>query len=136
MDQKPSQNVNQTGVCSSPIVLSELMRICEEEDIVYAVLEAFMEDAPTIFQNLDRAMQTKDCSRIAMYAHRMKGSARNIGAMSLSETALKMELKAKESNMESLDADYTELKRLHEQLRVFVSNKNWLNELRNGATAS
>jgi HPt (histidine-containing phosphotransfer) domain-containing protein len=75
-------------------------------------------------------MQAKDCSQIALYTHRMKGSSRNIGAMSLAELSLKMELRAKEGNAESMDQDYIELKRLYEQLRTFVSNENWLGELR------
>jgi len=133
MEQKTSENTEQVCVCSSPIVLSELLRICEDEDIIYAVLNAFMEDVPVIFQNLDQAIQAKDCSQIAMYSHRMKGSARNIGAMELSAISLKMELQAKESKLESIDQDYVELKRLYELLRIFVSNEHWLSELRKEA---
>jgi HPt (histidine-containing phosphotransfer) domain-containing protein len=130
MEQKMPKDSNQTAMCSPHIVLSELLRICEEEDIIYAVLNAFMEDAPTIFQNLDQALVTKDCSQIALYTHRMKGSARNIGAMELSAMALKMELKAKENKLESMTEDYAELKRLYGLLKAFVSTENWLSELR------
>jgi HPt (histidine-containing phosphotransfer) domain-containing protein len=133
MEQKTSKNANQTAVCSSPIDLSELLRICEDEDIIYAVLQAFMEDALVIFQNLDQAIQARDCSQIAMYSHRMKGSSCNIGAVALSEISLRMELRAKEGNLESMDQDYVELKRLYELLRTFVSNENWLGELRKEA---
>jgi HPt (histidine-containing phosphotransfer) domain-containing protein len=133
MEQKSYKNAQQTAVCSSPIVLSELLRICEEDDIVYAVLQAFLDDIPTIFSRLDDAMQKQDCSAIALYTHRMKGSSRNIGAMALSAIALKMELRAKEKNLEFMDADYVELKRLCELLKAFVSNENWLSELRKEA---
>jgi HPt (histidine-containing phosphotransfer) domain-containing protein len=133
MEQKTSKNANHTAVCSSPIDLSELVRICEDDDIIDAVLEAFMGDAPTIFRNLDQAMQTKDCSQIALYTHRMKGSSRNIGAMALSEISLKMELRAKESKLEYMEEDYVELKRLFALLKAFVSNDNWLVELRKEA---
>jgi HPt (histidine-containing phosphotransfer) domain-containing protein len=133
MEQEMSKNENQAAVCPPPIDLSELIRICEDDDIIHAVLQAFLEDAPTIFRNLDQAMQTKDVSQIALYAHRMKGSSRNLGALALSEISLKMELRAKEGRLESMDQDYVELKRLYDLLRNFVSNENWLDALRKEA---
>jgi HPt (histidine-containing phosphotransfer) domain-containing protein len=133
MDPKTSKNVNQPVVCSSPIVLSELMWICEQDDIVDAVMQAFLADAPTVFCSLDQAIGTKDCSQIVLYTHRMKGSSCNIGAMALAEISLKMELKAKESDLESMTEDYAELKRLYGLLKSFVSNENWLGELKKEA---
>jgi HPt (histidine-containing phosphotransfer) domain-containing protein len=134
MEQKVSKNrSNLTAVCSSPIVLSELLRICEEDDIIYAVLQAFLEDAPEIFQKLDQAMQAKDCAQIAFYTHRMKSSSHNVGAMDLSAMSLKMELKAKEHSLDSMEQDYLELKQFYELLKSFVSNDNWLGELKKEA---
>jgi two-component system, sensor histidine kinase and response regulator len=133
MEQNSGTSAEQTAVSSKPVVWSELIRICGEEDVIQAVLQAFLEDAPNVFCCLDEAMQKKDCSQIALYAHRMKGSSRNIGAMDLSAAALKMEIRAKEKNMESMNEDYAELKRLYALLKTFVSNENWLDQLRNEA---
>jgi HPt (histidine-containing phosphotransfer) domain-containing protein len=133
MELRTPKNTNQAVVCPSPILLSELIKICGDDDVIFAVLQAFLEDVPEIFRCLDQAMQTKDCSQIALYSHRMKSSSRNIGAMDLSAVSLKMELQAKENNLKSMAEDYAEMKRLYDQLRIFVSNNNWLDELKKDA---
>lgn len=116
---------------TKPVVWSEAIKVCGDEDVFCEVVKAFMEDAPNIFRHLEQAIQTKEQTNIVLYVHRLKGSARNIGAIHLSETALRMEMRAKEKNLEFIEEDYAELKRLYERLKNFISNENWLDRLRN-----
>ncbi len=77
-------------------VLDELREIMEDEFPM--LLKRYLDTAPAQLKNLDEALLRARLADVARIAHSLKSSCANVGAMSMSEQAKKLELAAKENN--------------------------------------
>jgi len=72
-----------------PTVVLELLN--GDIDAVQDIATTFMEVVQTDLEQLQEAVSSKNTVQIAQEAHKIKGSAANIGALTISETAQKIE---------------------------------------------
>jgi HPt (histidine-containing phosphotransfer) domain-containing protein len=70
------------------------------EDFINELIDAFLEDAPNMLQNMQSALEAKDVESFRRNAHSMKSNANTFGAMELGALAKELELMAKENNLD------------------------------------
>jgi HPt (histidine-containing phosphotransfer) domain-containing protein len=88
-------------------------------DFINELIDAFLDDAPNMVQNMRKALATKDVESFRRNAHSLKSNANTFGAVELSILARELEMMAKENNLdignrlevlnEALDKAATEL---------------------------
>jgi HPt (histidine-containing phosphotransfer) domain-containing protein len=69
-------------------------------DFIGELVDAFLDDAPTLIAQMRSALAKKDVEGFRRAAHSMKSNAATFGAMELSALAKELETLARENNLE------------------------------------
>jgi HPt (histidine-containing phosphotransfer) domain-containing protein len=69
-------------------------------DFINELIEAFLDDAPNMIQNMQTAIDTKDVESFRRNAHSLKSNAYTFGATELGALAKELEFMAKENNLD------------------------------------
>jgi len=69
-------------------------------DFINELIEAFLDDAPNMIQNMQTALATKDVESFRRNAHSLKSNANTFGATELARLAKELEFMAKENNLD------------------------------------
>lgn len=67
-------------------------------DFINELIDAFLEDAPNMLNNMQLALDVKDIESFRRNAHSLKSNANTFGAVELASLAKELELMAKENN--------------------------------------
>ena len=81
------------------VTFEELKQI-SGEDFINELIDAFLDDAPGMIENMSTALTTKDIESFRRNAHSLKSNANTFGAMELGVLAKELEFMAKENNLE------------------------------------
>ena len=69
-------------------------------DFINELIDAFLDDAPTMIQSMQSALKTKDTDTFRRNAHSLKSNAYTFGATELGELAKELELMTRENNLD------------------------------------
>lgn len=69
-------------------------------DFINELIDAFLDDAPTMIQNMRTALKTKDVESFRRNAHSFKSNANTFGAIELGVLAKELEFMGKENNLD------------------------------------
>ena len=69
-------------------------------DFINELIDAFLDDAPTMIQSMRSALETKDTDTFRRNAHSLKSNAYTFGATELGELAKELELMARQNNLD------------------------------------
>src|SRR6188474_1214806 len=69
-------------------------------DFINELIDAFLDDAPNMIQNMYIALDTKDVESFRRNAHSLKSNANTFGATELGALAKELEMMGKENNLE------------------------------------
>jgi HPt (histidine-containing phosphotransfer) domain-containing protein len=78
----------------------EELRLTSGADFMNELIDAFLEDAPHMIQNMRTALDTKDVESFRRNAHSLKSNAYTFGAAELGALARELEFMGKENNLE------------------------------------
>ena len=95
-------------------------RVGWDEDFAKELLAIFMEDTPSQMEKLKQALKDKQPDQVEHQAHTIKGSSANIGAHRLSNTAFKMEMTAKDGDIDSARGLMEQLEKEFEKLKQIL----------------
>ena len=70
------------------------------DDFINELIDAFLEDAPNMLNNMKTALEEKDVESFRRNAHSMKSNANTFGAKELGTLAKELEFMAKENNLD------------------------------------
>ena len=70
------------------------------EDFINELIDAFLDDAPHMIDQMRAALDTRDVESFRRNAHSLKSNANTFGATELAALARELELMAKENNLE------------------------------------
>ena len=79
-------------------VLDELQAVIG--DAAGEIVAVFLDDAPALVQQLQQAAQAHDSARLQAVAHSLKSSSANVGALSLSAVARRIEQEARAGSLQ------------------------------------
>jgi HPt (histidine-containing phosphotransfer) domain-containing protein len=69
-------------------------------DFINELIDAFLDDAPNMIQNMQAALAAKDVESFRRNAHSLKSNANTFGATELARLAKELEFMAKENNLD------------------------------------
>ena len=70
------------------------------EDFINELINAFLDDAPKMIENMQAALAARDVESFRRNAHSLKSNANTFGAAELAASAKELEFMAKENNLE------------------------------------
>jgi HPt (histidine-containing phosphotransfer) domain-containing protein len=79
--------------------LNEL-KLMSGADFINELIDAFLDDAPNMIQNMHTALDVKDMESFRRNAHSLKSNANTFGATELGELAKELEFMAKDNNLD------------------------------------
>lgn len=102
-------------------VLAQLSDLQSEEDpnLLARVLALYVSESPKEMAGVEQAVLAGDLNQIARCAHTLKSSSANIGAMTLSQIAGKLEVAGRTGNLD--EARHSRAKLLSEHHRVLAA---------------
>jgi CheY-like chemotaxis protein len=127
----PPQTDTDTGNDTPPALDTDMLEslaadvdAAPDDDFVQDLLERFVEQAISDLENMSSALEINDRAALEEHAHRLKGSARTVGAEQLAQAARSLETAAAEADPDAL-ADKLEtaretLNRFREALSAFL----------------
>jgi HPt (histidine-containing phosphotransfer) domain-containing protein len=68
-------------------------------DFINELIDAFLDDAPNMLNNMQLALDVKDVESFRRNAHSLKSNANTFGAIELASLAKELEVMAKENNL-------------------------------------
>ena len=69
-------------------------------DFINELIDAFLDDAPNMIQNMHAALDTNDVESFRRNAHSLKSNANTFGATELGALAKELEMMGKENNLQ------------------------------------
>lgn len=87
------------------------------------LLEMFIDTASKDLEPLQQAIVCRDYSQVKHYAHRLKGSAANMGVPTLSDRARELEEMAKQNSLDGATELFASFQELLEGVRDFVRSE-------------
>ena len=79
-----------------------LKRLQNDREFLNVLYGAFIEDLPNKFNALDEAIAGRELKSAQQAAHSLKGAAATVGAASLREAALEMEMAARDGDADKI----------------------------------
>jgi PAS domain S-box-containing protein len=87
-----------------------LARLDGDEELLREIMEIYISDSTLYMKKLKQALDVGDTTHAERQAHTLKSTAANIGAASVEEEALQIELAARENDLDKACAMYERLK--------------------------
>lgn len=114
-------NANALTDSSPPLDLERLERISRGKvSVQQRLLQIFLEATPKDLAALELAISDRDSTRVRHYAHRIKGSAANLGAVAMSAIAGELEEMARQQILEGATERLVSLQHLLDRVKAFV----------------
>lgn len=107
----------------SPIDLASLEKyVGKDKDIQQLMIKKFLESAVTIMRDIDAAHTAHSAKDIAFHAHKLKSSAKAVGALQLSNVCLNLEMAGKEEDWQAIDNLTPKVKLLMEDVKFWFKD--------------
>jgi HPt (histidine-containing phosphotransfer) domain-containing protein len=103
-----------------------VMKICCEEDIAKQIMDSALQCVPQSVEALGNAIKENNQEDITLYAHRLKGTAKTIGADHLAEIAYVIESAGQPNDLETAASAFEKVKSEVEKIVEFLSLPDWL----------
>ncbi len=101
-----------------------LHQICDgNEEFAFELLQTFAEDAQVHLAEIDKALAIQDCSKLEQQAHYIKGASANTGITMMHLAATKLELQARQQNLDEATSHFVMLQKTLEELLAFLVSK-------------
>ncbi len=96
----------------------------DDEEMIKEFVEIFLNDVQVQIGKLEEEMQSGRCEAIERLAHRIKGSAGDVGGRRLSQVARKIEMAAKENSIEDCRKKMPEVSEEFAKLNTALQSGN------------
>ncbi len=109
-----------------PVDWTDIMKIYDDEDTIKEVVGVILVEAPQSIESLAEAIRAKDSKDIQYYGHKLKGTARHIGAVQLSEKAGSIECAGRHKDINTAASLFGDIQNEFEELTIFLSQPDWM----------
>ncbi|MEN8128043.1 MAG: Hpt domain-containing protein [Planctomycetota bacterium] len=131
MTQKATTIAN-TGC---PIYWWDVFGRIGDESIITEFAVSFLKNGETLMLSLKSAVNAHSLEQVELYAHALKGSASNIGAVPLAKKAWLMEKAASEKNLDVAAEQLTATEDEYLHLISLLECPNWIQQAKQAAEA-
>jgi HPt (histidine-containing phosphotransfer) domain-containing protein len=77
-----------------------------KNDVLKILVDMFLEESPAQVKDIQKAIAAKNAQALRQAAHRFKGSASQIGAISAQAAALQLEIRGRENDLAGVESDW------------------------------
>ncbi len=109
-----------------PVDYTAIMKAYGDEDIIKETAKVILKEYPQTIDSLTEAITDRDSKNISHCAHKLKGAARHICAMQLSEGAGRVERAGNEKDIDTAASLFGDIKSEFEKLMSFLSQPDWM----------
>ena len=106
-----------------------------DEAIIAEFAVSFLKNGETLMLSLKRAVCAHSPEQIELYAHALKGSASNMGAITLAKKTWLLEKTAAERDIDDVEELLEAIEEEYCILKTFLESSNWIEEARDAAGA-
>jgi HPt (histidine-containing phosphotransfer) domain-containing protein len=135
MCEDVTEGTSQKDTAECPGDWDFVMKICGDEETIEVIADSFLSDLPDMVQSLRNAIDGGNGKEILLYAHKIKGSALNIGARKLADKAEPIEDAADDGDVQTagelLGAMVTEF----DKVIAFLSERGWVEKAKRYSNA-
>ena len=131
MDHKEST----IAVSGCPIYWWDVFGRINDETIITQFAVSFLKNGETLMLSLKSAVNSHGPEQIELYAHALKGSASNIGAVPLAKKAWIMEKNASEMNLDGIDEQLIRVEQEYAFLKSLLERPDWIERAKQAAAA-
>ncbi len=104
----------------------ELAKRGLDQELLMAIIPACMEDVRSCIEKLVISIDESNAVDVRLYAHAIKGSVANIGAVELASVAYKLEKLASEGDISKAKEFLAEIVSEFSELEEFVNKPDWI----------
>jgi HPt (histidine-containing phosphotransfer) domain-containing protein len=97
-------------------ILEDLIATTDEE-FVKELIDAYLEDSPTLIDEMKTALQNDDPTSFRIAAHSLKSTSASLGAIRLSEISKELEMIGNSGNLNQEDGKIEELITIFQQVK-------------------
>ncbi|PID80799.1 hypothetical protein CSB20_05560 [bacterium DOLZORAL124_64_63] len=116
----------ETSTVESVLNLAEAMSNLDgDTELLQEIMEIFLETAEGQLAAIQSGIEAGDVKQVAVDAHGMKGGASNFCARNFVNCALKLELKAKEGNLDGAQELLDNMQEAFRELQEVATFINW-----------
>lgn len=87
-----------------------------------SILESYLKITPDVLDKLREAIAQKNDHDVQHYAHTLKGSSSNIGAIEVPAVSLKLEDMGRHGKLDQAEVVYAELQDAYQRLTVAIAD--------------
>ena len=109
-----------------PIDWKDLFGRIPDEDIITEFADSFVKNSQKIMISLQEAIDAGVADQIELYAHALKGSASNIGAIPLAKLAWQLEKSSSEKQLDSAQEWLTKIQTEFALVDSLLQENNWI----------
>lgn len=99
-----------------------------DEDIIVEFAGSFIRNGQKLLDSLAEAVTTGDPEQIELYAHALKGSASNMGAIPLAKAAWLLEKAGADKQVEQAGPMFETIGLIYETLHTLLGQADWLQQ--------
>ena len=107
-----------------------LSAVCDDNEIIAEVVDAFCEDTPQSMEKVLAAIRENDFANLELYAHRIKGATATIGAKTVAEITAQLERAGKEEDLETAESLIEQVQAEVDDLLSFLAEPDWLQKVK------
>lgn len=124
--EQNADNTNMLEDSSPPIDLERLKRVSRGKIAVQQrLVQIFLETAPKDLAALETAISALDTSQVKYHAHRLKGSAANVGVSTMSAIAFQLEEMAQHGMLAGAAEKLASMWQVMERVKAFAEMMNY-----------
>lgn len=109
-----------------PVDWDDIYSRIGDESIIVEFAESFLKNGQTLMLSLKSAVQSHSIDQIELYAHALKGSASNIGAIPLAKAAWLLEKAGADKELANIEELLTAIKAEYTSLTVLLEHPDWI----------
>jgi PAS domain S-box-containing protein len=128
-DRPGAEGPKETAVEADIIDGPTLKEIYDRPEIIYEIMDAFLQEAPQTVERMSDAVRRRDTEDLRRWAHKLKGSALTVAAKALADASLGLEKAAEEGRIGAFTAGLSDVEGQWIRVRAFVSQPDWLDRI-------
>ncbi len=109
-----------------PIDWKDLFDRIPDEEIITEFADSFVKNSRKIMISLQEAIAAGDAGQIELYAHALKGSSSNIGAIPLAKVAWQLEKTSSEKQLDSAQKWLTKIQTEFAAVDALLQKDDWI----------
>jgi len=127
------QQKNSMEMTGCPVDWADVYGRIGDEGIIAEFAASFLKNSQTLILSLKSAVNAHSIDQIELYAHALKGSASNIGAIVLAKAAWQLEKAGSEKAIGDVDEQLAVVEQEFAMLRALFEYPDWMERAKRAA---